>query len=550
MTAGLLNDAAAATLDWLAPLLDEARRFYPVPGGVVSVTGPDGPVAAVTFGEDVAGVPMTTDRAFAIGSISKFFTALVVDAVVQEGQLHFDDPIGSLLTWADLPGELAGIPLAALLNHTGGLPLGGDVLPDDAGEIAVARGVGRAGASRRFHYSNLGYLMLGEAVLTATGRPLADHVAARILAPLGLRGARSQASHADRETMATGHWSARPDRPWVPGDALETAPWFELNSASGNVTATAGDMDRFAAAVLSVHAGLPVPTGCALTPASLARAVSDLAPGGEPVYAVSGIVPASSSHYGRGINVEEVGGSTCLTHGGGMVGYSTFWLVDIERGFAVTVLTNANGNCLAAHLLARATHAAIVGQLSDYMPTISLDTRVRGVMAGEGRFIGQSGVLCLHSGADGAEVEFAGTRATLFCPPEGRPVSDHPQLRTFPLDYHLDEDAWTCGPRTWRRDGGAVDDGPPHPLEGHYRSYSPWYRELRIYRRSRRLYLAAGDDVEAPADELALVETDEGRWRIGDDSWLPERLVTGPLRHGSVAVITRDACPYSRVFSP
>ena len=35
---------------------------------------------------------MTTDRAFAIGSISKFFTALVVDAIVQEGMLHFDDP--------------------------------------------------------------------------------------------------------------------------------------------------------------------------------------------------------------------------------------------------------------------------------------------------------------------------------------------------------------------------------------------------------------------------------------------------------------------------
>ena len=550
MTAHLLSDAAAATRDWLAPLLDEARCFYPVPGGVVSVAGPDGAVAAVAFGEDVAGVPMTTDRAFAIGSISKFFTALVVDAVVQEGELRFDDPIGSLLTWADLPRELGDIPLAALLTHTGGLPLGGDVLPDDAGEIAVARGVGRAGAARRFHYSNLGYLMLGEAVLIATGRPLADHVAARLLSPLGLHAARSQASHADRGTMATGHWSARPDRPWVPGDALETAPWFELDSASGNLTATVADMDRFGAAVLSAHAGAPAPAGSALTPASLARAVSDLAPGGEPVYAVPGIARASSSRYGRGINVEAVDGSTCLTHGGGMVGYSTFWLVDVGRGFAVTVLTNANGNSLAAHLLARATHAAVVGHLSATVPTITLDTRVRGPLAGEGRFMGRSGVLEVRSGPDSVQVDLADSRGTLFRPPEGRTVSDHPALRTFPLGYDPEDDAWTCGPRTWRRDGRAVDDGPPHPLEGHYRCYSPWYRELRIYRRSGRLYLAAGDDVEAPADELALVELDEGYWRIGDDPWLPERLVAGPLRHGSVAVITRDACPYSRVFSP
>ena len=164
--------------------------------------------------------------------------------------------------------------------------------------------------------------------------------------------------------------------------------------------------------------------------------------------------------------------------------------------------------------------------------------------------MGRNGVLEVRSGPDGAQVDLADSHGTLFRLPEGRPVSDNPALRAFPLDYDPDDDAWTSGPRTWRRDGRAVDDGPPHPLEGHYRSYSPWYRELRIYRRSGRLYLAAGDDVEAPADELALVELDKGCWRIGDDPWLPERLVAGPLRHGSVAVITRDTCPYSRVFSP
>jgi len=248
--------------------------------------------------------------------------------------------------------------------------------------------------------------------------------------------------------------------------------------------------------------------------------------------------------------VEALDGSTCLTHGGGMVGYSTFWLVDVGRGFAVTVLTNANGNSPAAHLLARATHAAVVGHLSADVPTITLDTRVHGPLAGEGRFMGRNGVLEVRGGRDGAQVHLAGSRGTLFFPPGGRTVSDHPQLRTFPLDYDPDDDAWTWGRLTWRRDGGAVDEEPPHPLEGHYRSYSPWYRELRIYRRSGRLYLAAGDDVEAPADELALVELSDGRWRVGEDPWLPERLVVGPLRHGSVAVITRDACPYSRVFSP
>lgn len=550
MTVSNLRDAVGSAFERLAPLLEEASRFYPVPGGVVSVADLDGTVATVAFGDDFAGVPMTADRAFAIGSISKFFTALVVDALVQEGQLQLDAPIGSILTWADLRPEVAGVPLRALLTHTGGLPLGGDVLPDDAGEIAVARCLARGGAETRFHYSNLGYLMLGEAVLAASGRPLGDHVAARLLSPLGLRTARSQTSHADRRTMATGHWPVRPDRPWVPGDALEAAPFLELDSASGNVTATAADMDCLATAVLSAHAGAALPKGSALTPASLARAVSDLAPSGEPVYVVPGITGASSSRYGRGINVETVDGSSCLTHGGGMVGYSTFWLIDLGRGFATTVLTNANGNSLAAHLLARATHALVVGHRSASVPAITLDTRVRGLTAGEGRFVGGSGVLEVRSGRDGAQVEFEDSRGALYRFPEGRLSTDHLALRTFPLDYYPEEDSWTCGPRTWSRDGPAVEEGSPHPLEGHYRSYSPWYRELRIYRRSGCLYLAAGDDVEAPDDELALIQLDEDHWRIGSDPWLPERLVAGRARNGSVVVITRDTCPYSRVFSP
>ena len=199
-----------------------------------------------------------------------------------------------------------------------------------------------------------------------------------------------------------------------------------------------------------------------------------------------------------------------------MVGYSTFWLVDLGRGFAVTVLTNANGNSVAAHLLARATHTAIVGHLSGSVPTITLDTRVHGPLAGEGRFTGRSGVLEVQSGPGGTQVNLADSRGSLFCPPEGRTVCDHPQLRTFPLDYDPENDAWTWGPRTWRRETARPLTRNPHRSKGHYRSYSPWLPRTANL-RSLRTSLPGCWRRRRSASELALVEVSEGCWRIGDD---------------------------------
>ena len=57
---------------------DELTRHCPVPGGVIVVTGRSRQLAQVAFGHaDVErGQPMSPDRLFQIGSISKVFTSL------------------------------------------------------------------------------------------------------------------------------------------------------------------------------------------------------------------------------------------------------------------------------------------------------------------------------------------------------------------------------------------------------------------------------------------------------------------------------------------
>jgi D-alanyl-D-alanine carboxypeptidase len=560
-----LVDAARATLTDLLPHAEAARSQFPLPGGVLTVATRDAVVAEAAFGmADVErGVAMRTDHAFLIGSISKILTSLSVNRLIDMGALRADTRVGEVLTWLGEDAAARSLRVTDLLTHTGGLITGADAVADDAGEVWGARLLAPSPSSEvRFHYSNLGYQILGEVVRACTGRGLAQLEEEWWLRPLSMTGAAPRATHEDRQRLAPGYWPARPDRPWAPGDAISPAPWLEGDSASGNVVATGADLARLAGALLGAATNDPVSDDSGepiIRADTLARMITTLAPTGEPTHTPLGVAPVEQSRYGMGINVERVGGHLCLTHGGGMVGYSTFLLVDVTAGVALGVLTNANGDTLAAHLLARAGHADLVRRLGGEgaVTGIDLDPASRARRLGAdatGGFRSRSGAE-LWIGPRGAtmEVHHAGEEGALYQGLNGRFVTDHPRLRRFHLD--LDEGAggprWTHGPEVFAREGGATGESAnaARAVCGHYRCYSPWYPEFRVYERDGRLLLAAPGGVEAPDEEIELVELREGVYRVGADPWLPERLVVEAARLGEVVLVSRDGLRYSRVCS-
>ncbi|MHB8378295.1 MAG: serine hydrolase domain-containing protein [Acidimicrobiales bacterium] len=555
----------------LAFVAGEALEYFPAAGGVIAIVDRHGTLAQSTFGvADVErGFAMSTDRLFQIGSISKLFTALIVNQLVDEGLLAFSESIGRVVEW--LPGE-SGIREATieeLLTHTGGVVMGGDSLPDDAAEIWNSRNLATTSRGERFHYSNLGYLLLGEAVRARSGQLLGDLVRTRWLEPLAMRDALARAGHAQRRTFAPGYWPRRPDRPWAPGEELDRACWFEVDSASGNVSASSADMARLVMALLGAANDDPLLDGHGapvLTPAMFERMTSTLAPQGEPFYVPDGVESVSESRYGMGINVERVGGRHLVSHGGGMVGYSTFMLVDCTSDVGVVVLTNANGNVVLAQLLSRAGLADFVQRENGggALALVSLATTVR-----EHGSIPTEGLGTFYACSDKTAIEFVveastglvevqrgGESGRLFRQPNGRFVSDHPQLRTFYLDLRgVDrEPRWLYGEETFvvavsPDEAVRIERSLPHPLVGHYRSYTPWYPEFRIFERGNELWLAAPGGVEAPDDDVCLVQVAVDLYRIGTDPWLPERLRVRASRAGEVVALERDGCLYSRVFS-
>lgn len=130
---------------------------------------------------------------FAVGSVSKQFTAVAALMLAEEGKLSLDEPIARW--YPDLTGA-DRITLRHLLNHTSGYA---DFWPQDyvmppMSKPADPEAVIRAWATRplefqpgaRFEYSNTGYMIAGRIIEKAAGQPLFDLLKERVFTPLAM----------------------------------------------------------------------------------------------------------------------------------------------------------------------------------------------------------------------------------------------------------------------------------------------------------------------------------------------------------------------------
>jgi CubicO group peptidase (beta-lactamase class C family) len=186
--------------------LADARRAisglmdrHTVPGLSVALTDSSGELHSEGFGlRDVdRRQPATADTSYLWFSMSKIATATAALRLADEGRLDLDAPVQSVVpTFRSTKGRPARI--RQLVNHTSGasnpLPLRW-VLPTDRARIdsssATAallarhgRQGGTAGGAAR--YSNVGYLVLAEAIAKASGQPFEDYVTTAVLEPAGM----------------------------------------------------------------------------------------------------------------------------------------------------------------------------------------------------------------------------------------------------------------------------------------------------------------------------------------------------------------------------
>jgi D-alanyl-D-alanine carboxypeptidase len=199
---------------------------------------------------DLDGVPDLADRQYRIGSITKTFTAVLVLQLVRDGRLSLDDPASRVL------GDVgyADRTLRALLSHASGMqsePEGPwwersiGVTWDEL--VAANDGAGAVFPDgQQYHYSNLGFALLGELAARVHGTTWWEAVQTRILEPLGMR----RTSYLPEEPAAPGY-SVDPYAGTVTAepatDTLAMAP-------AGQMWSTIGDLALYAAFLGAGHA--------------------------------------------------------------------------------------------------------------------------------------------------------------------------------------------------------------------------------------------------------------------------------------------------------
>ncbi|NDJ36215.1 MAG: beta-lactamase family protein [Chloroflexi bacterium] len=141
------------------------------------------------YGQDAAGIPITTATVFDVGSISKQFTAAAVLHLQQRGLLSVDDSIAAHLP--DVPAEKSDITIHHLLTHTAGFRAShfdDDLTPLSAEEAlaAIYALPLRWEPGTHYHYSNTGYTLLALIVQTVSGEPFTQYMHTHLFEPAGM----------------------------------------------------------------------------------------------------------------------------------------------------------------------------------------------------------------------------------------------------------------------------------------------------------------------------------------------------------------------------
>ena len=180
--------------------------------------------------------PATHDTAYRIASVTKTFVAVAVLQLVEAGQVDLDDPAGRHVP--DAP--VADATVSQLLSHTSGLQAETDGdwwerSPGYSWDALVAMGAQRRfRAGRKYHYSNLGYAVLGRIVETLEGQPWDVAIGRKVLAPLGLGGTARIAP----QGAATG-WGVHPHAALL---HHEPVPDYLAMGPAGELWSTARDL--------------------------------------------------------------------------------------------------------------------------------------------------------------------------------------------------------------------------------------------------------------------------------------------------------------------
>jgi CubicO group peptidase (beta-lactamase class C family) len=266
-------------------------------------------------------LPATANTVYAIGSITKQFTAAAILRLVEQGEIGLEDPITNYI-----PGYPNGdeITVRSLLNHTSGIPnytmiedwwktMTVEMQPEEVIRIFRDEPLDFTPGTR-FSYSNSGYFLLGYIVEQVTGERFGGYLNEAFFQPLDLESTR----YCDNSVLIPDRARGYKRR----GGSLVNAAYVSTSQAyaAGAVCSNVSDLLRWLRALSG---------GIAVEAESYERMSS-------PGHLVDG----TPIEYGYGLAVSHLDGHRRVTHVGGTLGFASFISFYEDDSLAIVVLTN------------------------------------------------------------------------------------------------------------------------------------------------------------------------------------------------------------------
>jgi D-alanyl-D-alanine-carboxypeptidase/D-alanyl-D-alanine-endopeptidase len=341
----LVASPSAAAADNVADAMPEVLRMLAADNAGAIVLGIVDENGSRVFSagklDNGSGLRPDGDSLFEIGSITKTFTVLLLQDMVERGELGLDDPVAKYLpTSVRMPTyQDREITLLDLATQTSGLPREPDnltpsiELPEnpfadytiDRMYDFLSRHELQREPATAFGYSNVGMALLGHILELKTGEDFESLVVERICRPLAMDSTRVKLSPELTARLAAGHGSSGARAPnWE----------FQVYASAGALRSTANDMLKYVSAQLG------------LSDSRLTAAMEKTHPirfRDAPVYGSTAM-----PWMDRGISDQT--GQSLLGHAGGTGGYEAFIGFDKERRRGVVVLTSQQGGLFVEKL--------------------------------------------------------------------------------------------------------------------------------------------------------------------------------------------------------
>lgn len=344
-------------------VLDSVSNALSIRGASMALIIPVQGTFIGVSGESYAGVPITPDMRFGVGSNTKLFIATCLVKLQEMGVLSLEDHLYDWLP--SYPYIDSSATIRQLLSHQTGFY---DYFNDNPAlldscfidsdrvwtpeEILATIGPPHFSPGQKYSYSNTNYLLAGMILQAATGENFLNVLHQLIFDPLNMDSTFVPPAEAPNGPIAHEFYGA-----YDLGDVPQPA-FYSMASSAGAIYSTANEMATWYKNLFD---------GGLVSDSSLERIIN---------------LEHSGSFYGLGVGGLVYTGHDAYYHTGGTIGYVTLALYDPDTKSTLSLLTNDGNTDVGAYLF------PILNLLYNDMPKKSNDAGITAI-------INPSGNICV-----------------------------------------------------------------------------------------------------------------------------------------------------------